>query len=113
MSQSPGPAQHVTLADLLSQDSMDVVDLAHVLQEAPLKDILSWQHESQMTRLGGDRDDGYYGWKTNREQVLEKDNDTRLQSNVQKVADRYISANGWDPVYGTPNRDKPRNRGET
>lgn len=73
---------------------MDALEEANVFREALLRDITTFRIETtEPNQLGGDRDEGYYGFCTRkryRGQVLETNNDTELRSTVQKLADRYI-----------------------
>lgn len=103
MSQSHGTAPFVPLADLSSKDDMDALFKGSVLLEDRLRDTkkLAWPIRKPWLdeKSGGDRDEGYYGFKRcprrpYREQILEANNDTRLQSVVREVADRYIKSPG-------------------
>lgn len=91
---------------------MDAVGQDNVSQEDLTEAMSKWLTDLSYQK-GGDRDDGYYGFKRRsyREQVLETVGDTsRLQRTVSEVADRYISPEGRLPVLGTDHRHKSKPR---
>lgn len=85
-------------ADLLSKDDMAVPVLGSVSQVDPIADIstVKWMYQTDFLtpaeRMAGWGPDYFLCTKRRRGvQILEKDNERRLQSDVQTLADRYIS----------------------
>lgn len=99
MSQSHGIVPLANSADWLLKEAMDALDRANALQEDLIRGTTtepgSYHYDPVDDHRGGDRDEGYYSFKRCRKksfrgQILDKNNDTRLQQIVSEVADRYI-----------------------
>jgi hypothetical protein len=112
LKQSHGIAPRAEFADLSLEELMGAVEKGRVSMVARLRATYQmWDELPPAQREEKRIADGYYGW-CNNEQVLESNNDTRLQPTVQEVASSYISASGRIVNHGENYRHQSKPRGK-